>query len=157
MPPLILNPLPLETGQLFQDTLIPAETVQAYLATEFRVLSSAPFTLRLKQASAELQALYHQSDVQCAAFLTAWNPYSETRSAADNEGAQRCLLNALDELKLRTIPGIGLDPSGEWESEPSCLVLCMSHAVARDIGNRFKQNAIVWAGTDAIPKLILLR
>lgn len=140
-----------------QDTLIPAETVQAYLATEFRVLNPAPFTLRLSQASAELQALYRQSDVQCAAFLTAWNPYSESRSATDNEGAQRCLLKDIGELKLRAIPGIGLDPSGEWEGEPSCLVLGMSQAVARDIGNRFKQNAIVWAGSDAIPELILLR
>lgn len=140
-----------------QDKLIPAETVHAYLATEFRVLSPVPFTLRLNQASAELQALYRQSDVQCAAFLTAWNPYSKSRSATDNEGAQRCLLKDIGELKLRAIPGIGLDPSGEWEGEPSCLVLGMSHAVARDIGNRFKQNAIVWAGSDAIPELILLR
>lgn len=140
-----------------QDTLIPTETVQAFLATEFRVLSSIPFTLRLNQANAELQALYRQSDVQCAAFLTAWNPYSETRNASDNEGAQQCLLKEIDELKLCAIPGIGLDPSGEWEAEPSCLVLGISQAAARDIGNRFKQNAIVWAGPDAIPELILLR
>lgn len=139
------------------DTLIPVETVQAYLATEFRVLYDAPFTLRLNQECTELQALYQQSNVQCAAFLTAWNPYSETHSLADNEDAQRCLLKEVDDLRLQAIAGIGLDPSQKWDGEPSYLVLGMSHSIARDFGNLFKQNAIVWAGSDAIPELILLR
>lgn len=142
---------------MLRDTLIPAEIVQAYLSTEFRVLGGTHFTLHLNQTCPELLMLYHQSSVQCAAFLTAWNPYSEVLSAADNEGAQRFLLKAIDDLKLRVIPGIGLDPSGEWKGEPSCLVLGMTYVVARDTGNRFKQNAIVWAGSNGIPELILLR
>lgn len=142
---------------MFCETLIPAETVQAYLATEFRVLGNTPFTLKLNQVSLELLAFYRQSQAQSVAFITAWNPYSQIFTPSDNKAAQLRLIEELNLRQLRNLPGIGIDPSGMWPGEESCLILGVSLEDARVIGNLFKQNGIVWAGADAIPKLILLR
>ena len=45
---------------------------------------------------------------------------------------------------------------GEWESEDSFLVLGISLEGAQELGAAYGQNAIVWCGEDAIPKLVLL-
>ena len=142
---------------MFSETRIPAETVTAYLATEYRVLGSHPFTLKAKQASPELRALYQQEQVQSAAFLTAWNPYSETQTHTDNHAAQMRLLAELSQRQLPVLPGLGCDPLGEWEAEESILILGIGLDDAKTLGNQFKQNALTWAGADATPQLILLR
>ena len=62
-------------------------------------------------------------------------------------------------LELRPgqlIEGIGIDPSGEWPAEKSFLALGLDLETSRALGREFGQNAIVWAGADAIPRLILL-
>ena len=53
--------------------------------------------------------------------------------------------------------GRGTDPSGAWPGEASVLVLGMSEAEARELGTRFGQNALLQAGADGVPRLVLLR
>jgi hypothetical protein len=36
-------------------------------------------------------------------------------------------------------------------------VLGMALDAAQEVGRRYGQNAIVWAGADAVPELVLLR
>lgn len=57
----------------------------------------------------------------------------------------------------RVVEGAGEDPDGRWPAEPSYLVLGMDLEAARELGRRYGQNAIVWAGADAVPELLLLR
>jgi hypothetical protein len=59
--------------------------------------------------------------------------------------------------KERMIEGAGYDPRGTWPEEKSFLVLGLDLETSRALGREFNQNAIVWAGTDAIPRLVLLR
>jgi len=33
----------------------------------------------------------------------------------------------------------------------------LARAAAQELGRQFQQNAIIWAGADAVPELILLR
>ncbi len=54
------------------------------------------------------------------------------------------------------IEGMGIDPSGKWPAEKSFLALGLDLETSRALGREFGQNAIVWAGADAIPRLILL-
>jgi hypothetical protein len=64
-----------------------------------------------------------------------------------------------EELGSRSTPfidGIGEDVTGQWPGEPSVLALGLSLDTAKNYGVQFEQNAIVWAGTDACPQLILL-
>ncbi|WP_366510990.1 DUF3293 domain-containing protein [Yoonia sp.] len=47
-----------------------------------------------------------------------------------------------------------MDPSGEWPREESVLVPGISLERAKSLDVEFGQNAIVWAGYDAVPHLI---
>jgi len=53
--------------------------------------------------------------------------------------------------------GTGRHPSNGWAGEASYLALGLSQEAAEAIGVRFEQNAIVWSGSDAVPRLVLLR
>ncbi len=137
-------------------TSLPAELVQAYRETEFQVLINPPFTLRVGVPSDALLALYREYRVWRSAFLTAWNPGSDLASDAANAHAHRDLLVQLDGLGVRHFPGFGQDPAGQWPGEVSCLALGLTVNQASDLGRAFGQNAIVWAESDAVPRLTLL-
>ncbi|MGF6599669.1 hypothetical protein P3T23_004397 [Paraburkholderia sp. GAS448] len=62
----------------------------------------------------------------------------------------------LTQLGLRFIDGIGQRPASEW-AEPNFLVPGISLEAAKELGERYEQNAIVWCGADAVPDLVLLR
>jgi len=140
----------------FSGSRVPSDTIDAYLGTQYRIHGDTPFVLRIGQRSEELATLFQERDVSSAAVLTAWNPYSEFKTKAENEVEQGNLISALDRLALPHHPGHGADPTGEWPPEPSQLVLGVDLEVAIDLGNQFRQNGIVWIGTDVIPTLILL-
>ena len=138
-------------------TEIPHELILAYEATDFRVLEPQEFTLRVGQRSAELQSLYVDMGVTCAGYLTAWNPFSKEASELENENAQQQLLRQLSLEGFPALNALGIDPSGDWPGEESVLVPGLSLDRAKLLGLEFGQNAIVWAGHDAVPQLVLLR
>lgn len=138
-------------------TEIQRELIMAYEATDFRVLEPQEFTLRVGQRSAELQSLYDDLGVTCAGYLTAWNPFSKEASECENQNAQRQLLRKLSLEGFPALNAIGIDPSGDWPGEESVFVPGISLDRAKVLGSEFGQNAIVWAGPDAVPQLVLLR
>lgn len=133
------------------------DLIRAYRETEYRVHGTPGFVLRVDAASAELLALHRRHRVASSAFLTACNPYSRMVDAAENEKRQRALAGALGARGFACLPGIGQHPTGGWPGEDSLLVLGPTLDEAQALGNEFEQNAIVWAGADAVPRLILLR
>lgn len=74
-----------------------------------------------------------------------------------NEKANQRLNEYLRSLGARVINGAGADPTGEWPPEPSFLALGIDLASAQRFGKLYKQDAIIWSDSDAIPRLILLR
>lgn len=141
---------------MFQSTIDPS-VLAAYRETEYRVLGATGFTLLIGQVSEELLRLYARQGVECAAFLTAWNPYSEAIDAATNRRRQDSLALDLESLGVVVMPGVGQHPSGHWPGEDSFLVLGMNVEQAKALGHRYEQNALVWIGKDAVPALIMLR
>jgi hypothetical protein len=137
--------------------LITKELIQAYEETDYRVSGVLPFILKIGKESKELRGLYDKYGYQTAAFLTAFNPYSELVTTAQNEAAHKHLTENLSKKPVMVLEGIGQDSKKEWPPEKSVLVLGLTMGDARDIGNKFRQNAFVWAGADAFPRLILLR
>lgn len=131
--------------------------LRAYRETEYRVYGDTPFSLRIGQPSAPLAALHRAHGVDCSAFVTACNPFSEQLPPATNAERQSTLAQILVARGLRYRDGIGQHPSGGWPGEPSFLVLGLSLDAARELGAQFGQNAIVWSGPDAVPQLVLLR
>ncbi len=145
-------------GFLFVPTEISPELIAAYRATEYWVGGSpGAFCLRVEQYSAPLAQLLHGAECGCAAFISAHNPFSEPNTTCTNARAHERLRRTLALQTTRLIEGVGRDAAGQWPEEKSFLAVGLGLEASKDVGAHFGQNAIVWAGSDAIPRLILLR
>ena len=137
---------------------ISADLIVSYRAADYQAGSGpAAITLRIDQYSESLAQLLAASDRQCAVFITACNPGSQPHSPATNRAANARLREELDRHTDQITEGTSSDPSGVWPPEPSLLALGVELDVAEALGRQFGQNAVVWAGADAIPRLILLK
>ena len=137
------------------------QLIAAYRSANYRVASSCePFVLRIDQHSEPLARLFAASGHHCAAFVTACNPLGTLQTFEANRAASARLAGRLGQLARgggRVFAGAGCDLAGTWPEEKSFLVLGLDLDAARALGREFSQNAIVWAGNDAIPRLVLLR
>lgn len=113
--------------------------------------------LRVDQFSPALDSLMQRGGCVSAAFITAWNPLGVEISGAANEALQAQMLRDLDVAGFPSIEGFGSDPTSRWPGEASRLVLGMSRRQACESGQRQQQNAVLWSGADAVPRLLLLR
>ncbi len=139
-------------------TEISQELLAAYLATEYWVGATPdPFCLYIGQHSAPLAELLDDSGCSCATFITSHNPFSESRTVDANAEAHERLRQALDSQSKVLIEGVGRDAARLWPAEKSFLAIGVSLEKAKQLGRRFAQNAIVWVGSDAVPRLVLLR
>ena len=142
---------------MFSASAIDSLTIQAYLETEYRVLGQLAFTLRVGESSADLFSAHRRQMVDCSAFLTACNPFSQSADEATNAARQTALAKELSRRSLVFVAGIGQHPSNEWPGEDSFLVFGLTLDAAKVIGTRFDQNGFVWCNADVVPQLILLR
>lgn len=137
---------------------ISTDLIATYRTADYRVeCGIAAFTLHIDQYSEPLARLFAASAHQCAVFITACNPCSQPQSLEVNRAVQTRLRDELSCLTDQVIVGTGSDPAGAWPVEESFLALGVDLAAAMVLGRQFGQNAIVWVGADAIPRLILLR
>ncbi len=142
---------------LFSDSIIDPAIIQAYLETHYCVHGDAAFVMQIGMVSPNLLGLYMRHRVDCAAFLTGWNPFSREVSKTENQERQKALSAELTYSSLTFLEGIGQHPSNNWPGEESFLVLGLNLEAAMTLGERFEQNAIVWCGADGVPQLIVLR
>lgn len=138
-------------------SLIDPSLIEAYRQAEYRVLGDRAMVLRIDVASAALAGLHRALNVDCSAFITVCNPFSQQTAVAVNRAHQALFATEMRSRDLQAIVAIGVDPTGHWPDEPGFLVPGMSEQEARQSGARFEQNAVVWSGSDATPRLILLR
>ena len=139
------------------ESIIDLATVHAYRETEYRVHGDEPFTLRIGQACAALTAVHKRLRVDCSAYVTAYNPYSQVLDDLANVQRHAELGRELRGRSLVAVEGVGQHPSNRWPGEVSYLILGLTLEAAKVLGSRVEQNAIVWSGADAVPQLILLR
>jgi Protein of unknown function (DUF3293) len=123
---------------------IPTELLQAYAETRYTVHTDEKFTLKIGELSPSLLHLFHQTNALCAAFVTAYNPFSEQLTVTQNEALQTALKADLTKRSLKFIDGIGQHLNGQWPGEPSVLILA----------RHYEQNAFVWCGRDGVPQLV---
>lgn len=149
---------------LLAQSEISPDLIAAYRATRYQITTEAGFgggvvVLRIDAYSEPLSRLFTASGHRCAAFITACNPFSMPQSHADNLSACAHLRDRLERLTQAgsILEGKGCDPSDAWPAEKSYFVLGLDLETSRALGREFGQNAIVWTGPDAIPRLILLR
>ena len=140
------------------DTSIASDKIEAYRATHFSVcMAGEAFTLMIDVPSVRLQELYLATNTTTALFITAFNPFGQVQNEDANIAAHIALGEQLRALSKDVYGGNGGDPDGAWPKEESYLVLGMEYETAVMLGEMFQQDAVVWAGSDAIPDLVLLR
>lgn len=144
------------TGPDRRSTL-PPTLLAAYRAARYEVSGATPpFVLRVDEPSAALAQCHEHHGVRCSAFLTAWNPGSRPVAAGVNAAAQAALEERLRAAGHRLLAGRGVDRAGRWPPEASVLALGLEREAARLLGREFGQAGLVWAGADAVPRLVLL-
>jgi hypothetical protein len=137
---------------------IASEKIDAYQATHYRVGSGKnAFLLRIGTRSDALLRLYEATKQTCCVFITAFNPNGTEQDDEANEAAHFLLGEHLRTIASHVIDGAGADPIGVWPEEKSFLALGVNEDAARLLGKRIHQDAVVWTGPDAIPRLLLLR
>jgi Protein of unknown function (DUF3293) len=138
-------------------SIVAPTLIAAYRATHYCVNGvSPPFLLRVDEANPDLATCHLAHRVRCSSFITAWNPGSRPTSEEENHAAQFRLETVLRDRGYPLIDGLGVDPTGQWEGEESFLVLGIDRDAACSVGRTFFQHGVVWAGADAVPRLLLL-
>jgi hypothetical protein len=141
---------------LYQSTLDPL-LIEAYQNANYYVRSAQPFIMQIGEKSDGLIDLCRRLRVSCAAFITAYNPFGEILTDEENKLRNNQLKLDIDTLELTVVKGFGQDKLGEWGQEESFLICGLDLDASKKVGMKYQQNAIVWFGADAIPRLILLR
>jgi hypothetical protein len=129
----------------------------AYRETEYRVHGRGGFTLQIGQRCTGLASLHAEFGVASSAYVTAFNPFSLELTSTENTRRHEELRDVVFAMGLRFHEGIGQHPSNGWPGEDSLLILGGALEQMRALGAQFGQNAIVWAASDAVPQLLLLR
>jgi hypothetical protein len=130
----------------------------AYLATHYLVfVPERTLIMRIGQRSAMLDRLMARRGARTAACVTAFNPGSQRRGRGANLAAHRALLAHARRRGWRHLAAEGRDPAGAWPGEASLLVFGLGPAAARQLGRRFRQNAILLIRRGRAPELAALR
>jgi hypothetical protein len=135
-----------------------AEIWSSYLATNYVVNNRGrEVIIRPGYKSRDVDGLLARCGVRDAAFVTAWNPYSRLLSISLNRERQRHLEKQLLRMGLRYLKGEGRGEIGAWPPEESALVLGATREIAKAIGRRWQQNAIVFVRLRHKAELIMLQ
>ena len=90
-------------------------------------------------------------------WFFVWGPQAKEARAEKEQRAAEARAERERREGYPTLTALGVDPTGEWPGEESVFVPGLDLERAKSLGVEFGQNAIVWAGPDAVPQLVLLR
>ena len=133
------------------------ELIQAYRETVFELQQPTPLALRIGEPADALRVVHAKFGVSESCFVTAYNPRSELLTDDENAARHRALCEELRASRRTFFVGEGGHPTGSWPKERGVLVLGLTEDDARALGHRWDQNAVVWSGADAVPRLLVLR
>ncbi|MGD1918886.1 MAG: DUF3293 domain-containing protein [Pleurocapsa sp.] len=104
----------------------------------------------------ELDLILKKYNCTTWTLITAFNPYSQHLSAAENLLRHQSLIEYLEPLNLNILNAVGRDKDGIWTPEQSIFVMEIELENAIAIGNKFQQNAIVFGELGTLGKLLWL-
>ena len=115
-----------------------------YRGTTFEVdHPEGRFGIRIGQTCARLDALLRQHAVTDWAFVTAWNPHSQSLPAVENARRHAALTTEVRASGHACFAGRGRPETGDWLPEESLLILGIAEDDALRLAAQFGQNAIV--------------
>ena len=121
--------------------------IRAYREAKYVVGTESPIHLRISQVNKSLKKLLEDYKVTTAAFITAFNPYSEVMDDERNQIAQESLLADIQKLGFAIIDGYGQDVEEQWPKEISVLALGINESQAEALADKYGQNGYVWIGS----------
>ncbi len=137
--------------------MIAKSLIASYRNTHYQMgTGTDAILLQIDQYSAALAKFLVASQQSGTAIISAYNPGSQLQSNEDNLAAHQSLKHCLNHHSYPMIESLNIDPADIWPAEKSFFVSGLDLDTARSLGRQFNQNAIVWIGGDAIPRLILL-
>jgi len=137
--------------------MIPARLRHAFESTQYRIQSPAgPFVLHVGRRCPALARWPRHLSQAGSVLVTAWNPAGRRRSLAVNRAAEKRLLQRLRAWGLKGWLAVAQDPSGLWPDERGILIFGVPEPLAADLGRALGQRAVVFAGTDCVPRLLWL-
>jgi len=119
--------------------------IKAYREAIYVVhLGDREIALQVNKASLPLAKLMEEWEVTTAAFLTAFNPYSQVLDPVENEARQKQMWADAQPMCPKIFPGIGRDKHDQWPHELSMLALGIHLEDAQTLADRYEQNAFLW-------------
>jgi len=132
-----------------------ADLLEAYKNTTYRVyLPPGEVDIRIGVINPLLQELLSNNNAKSWAFVTACNPKSVMKNAAENILLNTQLENYLKEKRYVFFKGKGIGDDDSWEPEASFMVLNICKEDAIKLGRQLNQNAIVAGVIGNLPELI---
>lgn len=115
-------------------------------------------TIRLfvNQHNPNLDFLLKKYNCATWAVITAFNPYSQCLSTAENQQRHQSLIEYLEPLNLNILDAVGKDKNGVWTPETSIFIMGIKLESAIALGKKFQQNAIVFGRLGILGKLLWL-
>jgi len=130
---------------------------ETYKNAEYQVTTPDGWiAFKIGEHNQNLDVLLEKNRVDMAALITASNPQGKMSEIEENNQANHSLKLAIQEMGLPYYLGSGSDPKGGWK-EDSYLVMGTGLSKARELGDAYQQNAIVWINKGEAPSLIWLR
>lgn len=128
---------------------------EAYLRTEYAFVWKGKWvSMSIGRKSQGLASCLRAESASSAAVITAFNPRSVSKLPTENDARHADLIASIQAVGGKYFDAEGRDPSAQWPPERSVLLLDASFARAADLADRFEQNAFVFAGPDAVPRLV---
>jgi len=131
------------------------ELIEQYRDSDYVVFLEPELVLRVGEPSERLDRLLEVHGATSAVFVTAANPRSQKKTAAENAEAMSALDGMLAAAGYPRYPGEGRNDERTWR-EASVLAIGIYREHAQALGRLFGQNAVVFIEKGRPPELVLL-
>lgn len=122
--------------------------------TSYWIDVEPPIVLRIGEKSTALDALLAQHQATEWAFITAFNPNSETHPTEQNLALTLKLSQRIHAAGYAMLEGHDHSDCDAWRDEKSFLILAIEREAAREIGCEFGQVGIVCGRRGEAPELV---
>jgi Protein of unknown function (DUF3293) len=131
----------------------PNEFEGIYLQTNYIVQDGeSRFVFRIGETNVD--ELLNRYQAESWAFITAYNPYSEQLSSAENVSRQSELVELVKSKNLKFLEGFGECTTPDWEHEICLFIFNIELNLAIEFAKKYQQNAIVYGELGGVPQLI---
>lgn len=149
----IILDLLIKTVKPNKSAMIDQRLQNAYEKAIYRIFLP-PISWKIGDHVPELEHILAEHEKTSACFVTAYNPASISLNKAENEMRQNQLIEVVKAYDWPYFIGQGEDETGYWPAEASLLLLGLSEAESKSIGQQFGQNAVVFLEIGAPARLL---